>query len=233
MTGFSIKEYIRLRRLSVAAETLLSSKVKIIDLALRLRYDSPETFLRAFRKAYGQTPSAFRKSAQEAALFPPIDPRSPATASCASGGCPQPRFAYYREQTLWGRSLRTSLTGGKNLVDIPRFWDRLGDSGLLSLDSSECFYGVYDEWAGEDDFTLFAGREKKVGRFPVRFTVPAARYAVFTLEPFDPVLATPLWNSIYGNWFPDAGIERTDRLVDFERYSGDFGRMEIFIPVKE
>ena len=68
MTGFSIKEYIRLRRLSVAAETLLSSKVKIIDLALRLRYDSPETFLRAFRKAYGQTPSAFRKSAQEAAL---------------------------------------------------------------------------------------------------------------------------------------------------------------------
>lgn len=240
MTGFSIKDYVSRRRLSVAAESLLSSRVKVIDLALSLRYDSPETFLRAFRRQYGMTPSEFRKREMEARLFAPIDiERLRGGESPVSGGgsfrdaCLEPRYAYHRELALSGRALRTSMAGGKNLADIPRFWDRLARAGFLDMDSPEPFYGVYDDWVGEDDFTLYVGKQSASGRALKPFAVPAARYAVFTLEPFDSAHAASFWTSIYGQWFPETGIERTDRLVDFERYSSDFQRIEIFIPIKE
>ena len=240
MTGFSIKDYVSRRRLSVAAEALLSSRVKVIDLALSLRYDSPETFLRAFRRHYGLTPSEFRKREMEAKLFAPIDPeRLRGGDALSSGGgmlrdaCLEPHYSFHRELSLSGYSIRTSMAGGKNLAAIPRFWDRLARAGFLDMSPAESFYGVYGDWVGEDDFTLYAGKPSASGRALKTFAVPAARYAVFTLEPFDATLAASFWTSIYGQWFPETGIERTDRLVDFERYSADFRRIEIFIPIKE
>ena len=233
MTGLSIKDYISRRRLSVAAESLLSSRVKVIDLALSLRYDSPETFLRAFRRHYGVTPSEFRKTSMEAKLFMPIHPEKIREGNALGSSLIDPRYAWHRELSLSGRSLGTSMAGGKNLADIPPFWDRLSRSGFLDMKPDESFYAVYDDWVGEDDFTLYAGKQSSSGRALKSFSVPAARYAVFTLEPFDATVAASFWNSIYGRWFPETGVERTDRLVDFERYSSDFHRLEIFIPVKE
>jgi AraC family transcriptional regulator len=234
MTGLSIKDYVSRRRLSVAAESLLSSRVKVIDLAFSLRYDSPETFLRAFRRHYGVTPSEFRKTSMEAKLFMPMSPdQTRAAGEAFAERSADPRYAWHRELALSGRSLKTSMAGGKNLADIPPFWDTLASSGFLDMNPDESFYAVYDDWVGEDDFTLYAGKQSAPGRASVTFSVPAARYAVFTLEPFDATAAASFWTSIYGQWLPETGIERTDRLVDFERYSSDFRRLEIFIPIKE
>lgn len=235
MTGLSIKDYISRRRLSVAAESLLSGNAKVIDLALSLRYESPETFLRAFRRQYGMTPSEFRKSSTEANLFLPMNPEKMRDEISKGESGIEPRYVRHRELALYGHSVRTSMADGKNLSDIPLFWDRLSLNGFLETEGNESFYGVYDDWEGEDDFTLYAG--KSVAAIDPAsleaFAVPAARYAVFTLDPFDPERAAAFWTSIYGQWFPETGIERTDRLVDFERYSPDFRRLEIFIPVKE
>jgi AraC-like DNA-binding protein len=57
VTGFSVGEYIRNRRLSLAGEDLLSSKDKIIDIAMKYRYETPESFSKAFARFHGVTPS--------------------------------------------------------------------------------------------------------------------------------------------------------------------------------
>ncbi len=65
VTGFSISEYMRNRRLSLAGEDLLSSKSKIIEIALKYGYETPESFTKAFSRFHGMTPSeviAFPKS---------------------------------------------------------------------------------------------------------------------------------------------------------------------------
>jgi AraC family transcriptional regulator len=49
LTGMSVSEYIRARRLSLAGHELLSGDVKVIDLALKYGYDTPESFTRRFR----------------------------------------------------------------------------------------------------------------------------------------------------------------------------------------
>ena len=60
LCGYSVGEYVRLRRLSMAAEELAHGHDKVIDVALRYGYDTPESFSRAFTRFHGITPSEAR-----------------------------------------------------------------------------------------------------------------------------------------------------------------------------
>jgi len=72
VTGFSIAEYIRLRKLSLAGQELRSEKCKVIDAALQFGYDTPESFTKAFVKFHGITPSEARSSTRPLKLFTPL-----------------------------------------------------------------------------------------------------------------------------------------------------------------
>ena len=70
LTGISIAEYIRKRRLSKSFEELRNSDIKIIDLAIKYNYESSISFSRAFKKYFGMTPSECRKKKTKYKLFP-------------------------------------------------------------------------------------------------------------------------------------------------------------------
>lgn len=72
MTGVSISEYIRRRRLSNAVFDIRRGEDKIIDVALKYCYESPSTFARAFKELHGVTPLAARKSGTSLVMYPPI-----------------------------------------------------------------------------------------------------------------------------------------------------------------
>lgn len=57
MCGFSLGEYIRNRRLSLAGAELATGKTKVIDVALKYGYESPDSFAKAFQKFHGILPS--------------------------------------------------------------------------------------------------------------------------------------------------------------------------------
>ncbi|WP_237446542.1 helix-turn-helix transcriptional regulator [Shimazuella alba] len=54
---YNISEYLRRRRLTLAAEALSKSNCKIIEIAFKYGYETPEAFTKAFRKQHGITPS--------------------------------------------------------------------------------------------------------------------------------------------------------------------------------
>lgn len=60
--GISASEYIRCRRMAVAAHELLNTDIKIIDLSLKFGYESPESFTRAYQSFHGVAPSVTRKT---------------------------------------------------------------------------------------------------------------------------------------------------------------------------
>ena len=60
LCGYTLGEYIRLRRLSLAGAELVNGKDKVIDIALKYGYDSPDSFAKAFQKFHGMTPSQAR-----------------------------------------------------------------------------------------------------------------------------------------------------------------------------
>ena len=60
LCGYTLGEYVRLRRLSLAGAELANGKEKVIDVALKYGYDSPDSFAKAFQKFHGITPSQAR-----------------------------------------------------------------------------------------------------------------------------------------------------------------------------
>lgn len=63
LCGYSVSEYIRNRRLSLAGQELLNTNNKIIDIALKYCYDSPDSFTKAFTRFHGSTPKSVRNGA--------------------------------------------------------------------------------------------------------------------------------------------------------------------------
>ena len=63
MCGITLGDYIRMRRLTLAAQEIMNTDKKIIDIALDYGYDSPESFTRAFSKFHGVTPTEVRSGA--------------------------------------------------------------------------------------------------------------------------------------------------------------------------
>ena len=55
-----MREYIKLRRLAFASQKLKSNDYRILDIALEYGFNSHETFTKAFKVAYGITPSEYR-----------------------------------------------------------------------------------------------------------------------------------------------------------------------------
>ncbi|MBQ7175099.1 MAG: helix-turn-helix transcriptional regulator, partial [Lachnospiraceae bacterium] len=70
MTGYGIGEYIRNRRLYLAALDLQRTDEKVIDIALRYGYETPESFTKAFSRFHGATPSQVRDGATVNVFIP-------------------------------------------------------------------------------------------------------------------------------------------------------------------
>lgn len=72
LCGYSVSEYIRKRRLSLAGNDLIHTDEKIIDIALKYGYDSPDSFTKAFIRFHGVTPTVVRKKGATIKEFVPL-----------------------------------------------------------------------------------------------------------------------------------------------------------------
>ena len=72
LCGFTIAEYIRNRRLALAGNDLATGEEKIIDIAMKYGYDSPDSFTRAFTRFHGVTPTVARKEQVMLKSFAPL-----------------------------------------------------------------------------------------------------------------------------------------------------------------
>lgn len=72
LTGYTIAEYIRNRRLYQAALEVLNSEEKLTDIGLKYGFDSPDGFTRAFSRFHGINPSNMRKTKNGCRKFLPL-----------------------------------------------------------------------------------------------------------------------------------------------------------------
>ena len=70
--GMTIMEYIRNRRLTLAGEELSTSNIRIIDLAYKYGYETPEAFTKVFTRFHGFPPSFVRRSFPVTKAFKPL-----------------------------------------------------------------------------------------------------------------------------------------------------------------
>jgi AraC family transcriptional regulator len=72
LCGMTVGEYIRARRMTLAAQELSREDVKVIDVAIKYGYESPDSFAKAFQKFHGITPSQAREAGAPLRSFAPL-----------------------------------------------------------------------------------------------------------------------------------------------------------------
>ncbi len=119
MTGYTLGEYIRSRRLYEAAKAILNTDEKVIDIALRYGYDTPESFTKAFSRFHGCTPSAMRRGKNAPRIFLPLSIHVTIQGGNKMNYTVSPMFAF-------------KLIGFPRVFDyetsykeIPKFWDEI------------------------------------------------------------------------------------------------------------
>ena len=255
LVGNSVKEYIRKRRLTLAAKQLVKTKKSIIDIAFDYRYGAPESFTRAFKKMYGLAPLQYRKWGVFTPLNEKADLMSIYIEELKRGITMQPIIKEKEEFYVVGIELNTEH--GSCQQDVPKFWNSFSQKNSLlklkNLKNPEEIFGICagscQGRCGDPEFPtasqcgtgfgyLICSEVENLDHIPEGFvsrTIPEAKYAVFTIDGGFPKIQKGV-EAIYKNWLSNTSYELADS-PNFERYNGNWtgdkdSKMEIWIPIK-
>ena len=233
--GRSLTDYVRGRRLSLAAEALARGAPDILDVALASGYGSHEAFSRAFKTSLGLTPEGVRRRATVDGL--PLTAALDMMASKAPS-LPAPALRTLEDQTFAVLAGRFSFAG---MRDIPALWRRFMEfyPGIRDkLDPAPwAVTGVPDE-DGTFDYAC-ALRVAPTSELPdglSRMSVGAHRYAVFT-HAGHVSLIRGTYEEIWNSALAASGWTLADRPVleshrtGFDPRTGE-GGLEIWVPVE-
>lgn len=219
VTDISIFEYIRRRRMTLAAFEMQNTNIKVIDIALKYGYESPEAFTRAFSEIHGVSPTIARKEGKQLKAFPRIT----FLLSIKGDVAMDYKIESKEEFTVYGIEGIFSIDDGKNLVEIPQFWQSVMEDGsfeklLKSTNGTSRIHSIcqYRE-TGDNTFPymLFAYQTKDsdISGYD-KVNVPAATWAIFktrshTQEETSGVIQD-LIKRVYTDWLPTASYEKVD-----------------------
>ncbi|MDO4299461.1 MAG: AraC family transcriptional regulator [Lachnospiraceae bacterium] len=199
LCGFTIAEYIRKRRLALAGGDLAAGEEKIIDIALKYGYDSPDSFTKAFTRFHGVTPTTARKEQVMLKSFAPLKIR----LSLEGGYLMEYKIVKKEAFTVIANEKVFPYEGAKETV--PRFWQEHFQAG-----KGKTVMGMYginiDEKMGHDTFEyLIADPYNPVAEVPEGFcvrTIPAFTWAVFPSRGSMPNALQDVNTKIFTEWLP-------------------------------
>jgi len=239
LCGYTVGEYIRMRRLSLAGSELLSSDIKVIDLAIKYGYDSPDSFTKAFIRFHGCTPTDVRRRGANLKSFAPLHIK----LTLDGGKVMEYRIEKKPAFKVMGVSRMFSYESANK--DIPQFWDEV----YVGQDPKPVLgmYGVCfdDEMAGNqfrymiaDDFVAEDAQKKSLDVYEI----PGHFWAVFPCRGPMPLPLQEVNRRIFSEWLPASGYEIAEGY-NIEYYSNpEDDKMgmqdpeyyaEVWIPVKE
>ena len=126
LCGFTVGEYIRSRRLTLAAQELSATGIKVIDAAVKYGYDSPDSFARAFTRFHSISPSSAKEKGARLRSFAPLK----IIPTLEGGTMTEYRIVEKAAFTVIGKKRRFSMEGSYS--EIPKFWqEHMSDSGFV------------------------------------------------------------------------------------------------------
>lgn len=220
LAGMPFSEYVRLRKLSVAAERLQTEDVKIIDLALWLGYESSDAFSSAFKQFHGATPSLIKKRQATCKTF------SPLTFHLTVKGGTQMDYKIVEKPVfhIVGFKKRITLVFYGINPQINSLYEQLTPETIAVLKglSNTAPQGMLSVSANFSDRTVEGSELDQyigvattngIGNLPVSFDVlaiPAYTWAVFTSVGAFPAALQNTWANIFSEWLPTSGYELCD-----------------------
>ncbi|WP_105615317.1 AraC family transcriptional regulator [Vallitalea okinawensis] len=238
-----LSEYVRRRRLTLAALEIQNSPIKIIDLAIKYGYDSPDAFTRAFKQIHGVTPTLARNMGVELKAYPRLSFHISIKGDVEMNYRIEDKESY----KVFGKSITIGLNDNPYEV-IPKLWNDLRVDGsyeeLCEIAGFEPYKNTFLEstlYDFDDDTyknkyminTLLPPKTHVPKEFDV-LTIPAAKWVVFSdsyerIEDTTEVIQK-IWKRIFTEWFPTSDYEVAEG-PQLEVYPK--GSVEVWIPIIE
>jgi len=243
LTDINVGEYIRRRRLTLAAQELSNTCSKIIDIALKYGYDTPEAFTKAFRRQHGITPSQARNYSGKLKSYNRL-----MIQVSLKGADPMNYKIVEREGfQVVGVKRELSCVNGENLIEIPKMWNDVHEDGtndqLIELNNGQIkgVVGVcVDKSSNQSgpliDYWIAAEYSGETPDGFMHLEIPASKWVVFEVHGAMPDAIQKTWKQIYSEWFPSnqykpAGTPELEVYSAGDPWSPDY-YSEIWIPIK-
>ncbi|MGM0752506.1 MAG: AraC family transcriptional regulator [Bacillota bacterium] len=245
LSGISLSEYIRRRRLTLAALDLKDSDLRIIDIAVKYGYRSADSFTRAFHSMHGFLPSEARSENTPLKAYPKMT-----FQLTIRGGCEMNYRIVEKEPfKLVGFKKRVPIIFNGVNPEIAKMYEQLTPevikqlkalsnvepTGIISA-STNFSEGRMEEKGELDHYIGVATSSDETSEFD-ELKIKSSTWAVFeSIGPFPETLQN-IWGRIYSEWFPASGYEAVKGPEMVWNESKDTGdpkyRSEIWIPVKK
>ena len=245
MTGYTVGEYIRYRRLYMAALDVISGRTKVIDLAYKYSYDTPESFSKAFGRFHGVTPAQLKGDSRKVRTFLPL------TITVTVQGGNSMNYVVEKMDAMTVIGYDRIFSFETSYQEIPQFWSEfVGNCTAKKYPSDvqnvieECKIGEYavcvDDVRDEKSFRyIIAGKYdgQAVPEGMKLYEIPALEWAKFKcLGPLPASLQT-VNTQVFKEWLPGNPDYEIATGINIEWYSlGDSSAHDyesgIWLPVK-
>lgn len=226
----------------MAAFELENSETKVIDVALKYGYHSPDSFARAFQSQHGVTPTEAKGKGTSLKAFP----RMTFQLSIEGGKEMNYRIEEKSAFQVVGKKKKVNLIYEGVNPEIAEFVESISDSifnqieslsdrepsGLLSVSAN---FTEDRSKKGQLDYYLAAATTKQAPENLDQLDVSALTWAVFTIEGPFPKALQDVWGRIFSEWLPSSDYELAEgpEILWNEEGAkeGSMAKSEIWIPV--
>lgn len=226
LTGMTLTEYIRKRRLSMAAIELQNSDVKIIDLAIKYGYENSESFSRSFYKFHGIKPSKVKKEGKYIKNFPPYS-----FSNIRTNKELHYKIEEHDEIELYGIPKKCYIPDIKKIA--PAFWKELSkDKTYDNILNDYTSYGVieYDEFFSNSINANYYIASKEHMPHSKKIIIPKSTWAVFKIDEISGDFFNNFSHNAYRNWVPYSGYNIRN-IPELEVYNGP-SHTEWWLPIE-
>lgn len=214
LCGMTVGDYIRCRRLTLAAQELSSSDIKVIDAAVKYGYDSPDSFARAFTKFHGISPSAAKERGASLKAFAPLRIK----LTLEGGNFMEYRIVEKASFTVMGKS--RSFNSDTSYREIPKFWQEHMTSGGNRKICGQ--FGICLDGDGKNFDYLIADIYKPWEEVPegcITRVIPEGTWAVFPCRGALPKALQDVNTQIWSEWLPNCRDYKLGGNYDIEMYT--------------
>lgn len=209
LSGMSVSEYIRMRRMTLAGQALSLSDARVIDVAMDYGYDSPESFCKAFVRFHGVNPSQSRE--------PGVTLRSiaPLTFKIKLEGGIKVEYRIEQKEGISLIARVYEIETERSFEECPKCFKDYFNNGYANvvapaialcfgehLDTKTFRYAIGDEVGYEKEAKIPEGME--------RVELGKGTWAVFPVKGALPAAIQNAWKRVYGEWLPSSGYNLVD-----------------------
>ena len=238
VAGITLSEYVRRRRMTLAASELMDSGIRILDLAVKYDYESADSFSRAFRNVHGVSPSEARKEKGALKTYQPMS----FEISVRGEKEITYKMESHDEMRIVGL-VKHFKAPESNKLDVNTFWNQIYSDGIhgriaeLADGKIKGVHGFIHVIDNESvDYTIAAFSEQEVPEDMEAYIVPKSKWAIFEGKGLAGIAIEQLWKKIYSEWLPSTKYSHKGTMeIECFQYgdsiSGEDFKFEIWIPI--